>query len=97
VSELQSLLRPYLLRRTKEEVAEKLPRKSETLLKVELTVEQKRVYRAVLDRNLGAIANPRSSLNNAFMQLRKARHLSLSSYIYTCICIYINLHIHIHI
>ena len=72
VAELQALLRPYMLRRTKADVQEKLPLKTETLVKVELTVPQKRVYRAVLDRNLAHIANPRASLSNAFMQLRKA-------------------------
>jgi hypothetical protein len=41
---------------------------------VELTVPQKRLYRAVLDRNMAAITNPRASLTNAFMQLRKVRH-----------------------
>ncbi|EOD27153.1 hypothetical protein EMIHUDRAFT_205103 [Emiliania huxleyi CCMP1516] len=72
VAELQALLRPYMLRRTKADVQEKLPLKTKTLVKVELTVPQKRVYRAVLDRNLAHIANPRASLSNAFMQLRKA-------------------------
>eukprot|EP00967_Tisochrysis_lutea_P040603 scaffold48823_cov27-Tisochrysis_lutea.AAC.6 len=34
ISELQSLLRPYMLRRVKEDVIESLPKKTETLLKV---------------------------------------------------------------
>ena len=71
VRAIQKLIAPYLLRRTKEDLVERLPPKTETLLKVELTVSQKRVYRAILDRCLSHIINPRSNLSNVFMQLRK--------------------------
>ena len=61
-----------LHRRTKAELEDPLPPKRETLLKVELMPAQKRVYRAILDRAVEHIKNPRSSLRNVFMQLRKA-------------------------
>ena len=72
VEELQALIRPYVLRRTKDELSQPLPSKRETLLKVALTPSQMRCYRAVMDRSLEHIQNPRSSLRNVFMQLRKA-------------------------
>ena len=72
VEGLQSLIRPYVLRRTKEELSQPLPAKRETLLKVSLTPSQMRVYRSIMDRSLEHICNPRSSLRNVFMQLRKA-------------------------
>ena len=72
VEELQRLIRPFMLRRTKAELEDPLPPKRETLLKVELMPAQKRVYRAILDRAVEHIKNPRSSLRNVFMQLRKA-------------------------
>ena len=72
VVELQALIRPYVLRRTKSELAQPLPTKRETWLRVSLTPSQMRVYRAIMDRSMEHIENPRSSLRNVFMQLRKA-------------------------
>jgi superfamily II DNA or RNA helicase len=72
VVELQQMLRPYVLRRTKAELTQPLPTKRETLLKVSLTPSQMRVYRALMDCSVEHIQNPRSSLRNVFMQLRKA-------------------------
>jgi SNF2 family DNA or RNA helicase len=45
---LQAVLRPYLLRRAKKDVLQALPPKRETMLEVELTLEQKRLYCALL-------------------------------------------------
>ena len=72
VVELQALIRPYLLRRTKSELAQPLPTKRETLLRVSLTPSQMRVYRSIMDHSMEHIMNPRSSLRNVCMQLRKA-------------------------
>ena len=78
VAELQELIRPYVLRRTKSELSHPLPIKRETLLKVSLTSPQMRIYRAIMDRSIEHIQNPRSSLRNIFMQLRKVcNHASL--------------------
>lgn len=51
VVRLQTLLRPYMLRRVKEDVAKHIPAKEETIIEVELTTVQKQYYRAVLERN----------------------------------------------
>lgn len=51
VEQLDGLLKPYLLRRMKEDVAQKIPPKRETIIEVELTALQKQYYRAILERN----------------------------------------------
>ncbi len=43
-------IRPFLLRRLKQEVLEELPDKTETIMTARMTPEQDRVYRAALDR-----------------------------------------------
>lgn len=52
-SELHRLLRPFLLRRVKAEVASELPRKTEVVLYHGLSALQKRYYKAVLMKDLG--------------------------------------------
>jgi SNF2 family DNA or RNA helicase len=47
VSDLHETIRPYILRRLKEDVEKSVPPKEETLIEVELTVLQKQYYRAV--------------------------------------------------
>jgi chromodomain-helicase-DNA-binding protein 7 len=77
VDELHESIRPYILRRLKEDVEKSVPPKEETLIEVELTVVQKQYYRALYEKNLkflhknkkGGIDGP--SLNNLAMQLRK--------------------------
>lgn len=69
VNELHSLLRPYLLRRVKEDVEKSLPPKEETILEVSLTPIQKAYYKAIYERNTsflfkGAKANNAPSLMN---------------------------------
>lgn len=51
VTELHGLIRPYLLRRLKEDVETKMPPKEETIVEVELTTDQKKYYRAIYERN----------------------------------------------
>lgn len=77
VDELHELIRPYILRRLKEDVERSVPPKEETLIEVEMTVLQKQYYRALYEKNVGflhqgvkkALDGP--SLNNLSMQLRK--------------------------
>ena len=77
VDELHETIRPYILRRLKEDVEKSVPPKEETLIEVELTVLQKQYYRALYEKNLkflhrnkkSAIDGP--SINNLAMQLRK--------------------------
>ena len=47
---LRRRIRPFLLRRLKEDVLTELPEKTETVLTVDMTPEQARVYRAALQR-----------------------------------------------
>lgn len=76
VSELHSILKPYLLRRVKEDVEKSLPPKEETILEVSLTPIQKQYYKAIYERNTtflykGAKPNNAPSLMNVMMELRK--------------------------
>ncbi|KAJ8252744.1 hypothetical protein GJAV_G00205090 [Gymnothorax javanicus] len=73
-AQLHSVLRPFLLRRVKAEVALELPRKTELVVYHGLSALQKRYYRAVLMRDLDAFQNEQGSrtrLLNVLMQLRK--------------------------
>ena len=77
VDGLHNVIRPYILRRLKEDVEKSVPPKEETLVEVELTVVQKQYYRALYEKNVQflhrdvkkALDGP--SLNNLAMQLRK--------------------------
>lgn len=76
VSELHSVLKPYLLRRVKEDVEKSLPPKEETILEVTLTPIQKTYYKAIYERNTsflfkGTQGNNAPSLMNVMMELRK--------------------------
>ena len=74
VRQLHAVLRPFLLRRLKSEVATELPPKTEKLLFVRLTKMQHELYRALLKKDVDAISGPggdRSRLLNILMQLRK--------------------------
>eukprot|EP00941_MAST-03F_sp_MAST-3F-sp1_P003065 g3065.t1 len=76
VSKLHSVLKPYLLRRLKEDVEKNLPPKEETVIKVPLMPLQKQYYRAIYERNTeflykGASAANGPSLMNVVMELRK--------------------------
>ena len=87
VSQLEKLhaeLKPFLLRRMKEDVEKSLKPKEETVINVELTAVQKKYYRAIYDHNtailygfslltnsLGNDAKSLPSLMNVMMELRK--------------------------
>jgi SNF2 family DNA or RNA helicase len=81
VSELHDMLKPILLRRTKDEVLHSLPGKAELIVPVSLTQLQKELYKATLAKNaklLRSIASNRSvttgrmaSFNNILTELRK--------------------------
>ncbi|MEE9438153.1 MAG: DEAD/DEAH box helicase [Saprospiraceae bacterium] len=49
-SELRKLVKPFLLRRTKEQVAKDLPPKTESIIHVEMTAKQRVVYDAFVER-----------------------------------------------
>ncbi|KAI6649757.1 Chromodomain-helicase-DNA-binding protein 1-like [Oopsacas minuta] len=73
ISELHSLLKPYLLRRTKEEVLSSLPKCSQVHIYIPISDIQKKIYRAVLYKDLSAFgeAGNKTRLLNVLMQLRK--------------------------
>ena len=54
---LHELIRPYILRRLKEDVEKSVPPKEETVIEVELTSIQKKYYRALYEKNVGFL-NP---------------------------------------
>lgn len=75
VEKLQALLKPLMLRRMKEDVETTIPMKEETIIEVELTMIQKRYYRAILEKNIEFLTKGDKSnapnLINAMMELRK--------------------------
>mgnify|MGYP003262545888 CR=1 FL=1 len=62
VASLQKLLRPYFLRRVKSDVEKNIPPKVETVVDVELTILQKKYYRAIYDRNRAYLEYEGSSM-----------------------------------
>ena len=90
VKALKSLIDPYLLRRTKTEVAQDLPELSEQIYNTELSAEQAKLYEAekskvrnyLIDNKLGEDDNEKNknkiSILNALMKLRQlANHPKL--------------------
>lgn len=73
VDELHSILKPYFLRRMKGDVEKDLPSRQEIVIDVEMTVLQKKLYKAVYERNTKFLIQKTTmpSLMNIGMQLRK--------------------------
>lgn len=78
INRLHQILRPFLLRRVKKDVAKDLPGKIEMVIKVELSATQRVVYKGIQENNKIMIdpskpgQRPKTlSLTNAIMQLRK--------------------------
>jgi SWI/SNF-related matrix-associated actin-dependent regulator of chromatin subfamily A member 5 len=76
ISQLHKILRPFMLRRLKSDVAKGLPPKTETILYVGMSKMQKQLYKQLLMRDLDSITGNASSKNhttilNIVMQLRK--------------------------
>lgn len=72
INRLHQILRPFLLRRVKKDVAKELPQKIEMVVKVELSAQQKFVYKGIQENNQLMVdpnkANQRAtSLKNAIM------------------------------
>ena len=72
---LQELLKPFILRRVKEEVLKDLPKKSEVILFHDITELQKKYYKALLMKDSEIFetryAASNTRLLNILMQLRK--------------------------
>ncbi|XP_017051832.1 chromodomain-helicase-DNA-binding protein 3 [Drosophila ficusphila] len=75
VKRLHEILRPHMLRRLKADVLKKMPPKSEFIVRVELSAMQKKFYKFILTKNLGALnskgAGRKCSLLNTMVELRK--------------------------
>lgn len=77
VEELHSRLRPYFLRRTKEEVLKTLPPRYELIVPVTMSTLQKEVYKQCLSGEIQEIltqvtqAKRQAGLSSIFMNLRK--------------------------
>ena len=76
ISQLHKILRPFMLRRLKADVAKGLPPKTETILMVGMSAMQKKLYKQLLLRDLDSITGKASGKNrtavlNIVMQLRK--------------------------
>ena len=80
IRRLHKVLRPFLLRRLKKDVAKDLPDKVEKVIKCKFSALQLRIYKQLLNHNalfigegsLGATKSGLKGLNNKIMQLRKA-------------------------
>ena len=75
ISQLHKILRPFMLRRLKADVAKGLPPKTETILMVGMSKMQKQLYKKLLLRDLdaftGSQSKNRTAVLNIVMQLRK--------------------------
>jgi ATP-dependent DNA helicase len=71
VTKLHLILRPFLLRRLKQDVELELPRKYEYLLFAWMTDWQSAVYTDVINKQLHGSDGKSVSVNNVLMQLRK--------------------------
>src|SRR5690348_11602512 len=76
ISQLHKILRPFMLRRLKVDVAKGLPPKTETILMVGMSKMQKQLYKKLLLRDLDSITGKGNGKNNTtilniVMQLRK--------------------------
>jgi len=78
VGQLHRVLRPFMLRRLKCDVAKGLPPKKETLLYIKMTSMQRDLYKSILMRDLDAVlaekgpGQDKTRLSNIIMHLRKA-------------------------
>jgi SWI/SNF-related matrix-associated actin-dependent regulator of chromatin subfamily A member 5 len=75
IATLHKILRPFMIRRLKVDVAKGLPPKTETLIMVGMSKTQKRLYKKLLLRDLDSIVGEtgtnRTAVLNIVMQLRK--------------------------
>ena len=76
ITQLHGILRPFMIRRLKADVAKGLPPKTETLVMVGMSKMQKKLYKSLLLRDIEAITGKntnsgKTAILNIVMQLRK--------------------------
>jgi len=76
IKQIHRLLRPFMLRRLKEDVEKSLPLKKEIYLYISLSKLQKQLYKKILKGNIGVVnsaGNPGEKIQmlNVLMQLKK--------------------------
>ncbi|KAJ1942592.1 hypothetical protein FBU59_003153, partial [Linderina macrospora] len=64
IAEIQNMIRPYFLRRIKDEVLAKLPPKREFLLPVTMSQLQRNLYRATLEKNVKLLRQIATALHS---------------------------------
>src|SRR3546814_1565719 len=76
VAQLHNTLKPYLLRRVKEDVEKSLPPKEETIIEVALTPMQKQFYRAIYEKNTSFLFKGAKPSNAPSLMNRSEEHTS---------------------
>ena len=71
VTKLHQILRPFLLRRLKQDVELELPKKHEFILFAWMSEWQSTMYEQIIKKNLEDSGGQTIRLNNVLMQLRK--------------------------
>jgi chromodomain-helicase-DNA-binding protein 1 len=75
LAEFKDAIRPFILRRIKEEVEKDLPPKTEKIIRVALSKKQQELYQNILTRNYSALTagsgGHKQSLLNMIMELKK--------------------------
>jgi superfamily II DNA or RNA helicase len=86
LAQLRRRIRPFMLRRTKDEVATDLPEKQEQVLELELHPKHRKVYETHLQRErqkvLGLIEDMNTNRFEIFRSLTMLRQLSLDASLY---------------
>lgn len=73
VKNFKKMLKPYLLRRVKEDVESTIPKLSETIVDVEMSARQKAYYKGVVEKNKTSMLKglTTANFNSVSIQLRK--------------------------
>lgn len=78
---LQRKIRPFMLRRRKQDVLTELPEKSETVIKVPMTLEQKKVYEAARRRALEFLQDSGIAIFDMLRHLSALRRIACHPYL----------------
>lgn len=77
VATMQEILRPFLLRRTKEDVVLELPKKTELLVYAQLSPLQEKLYKVCMDRAFEVVAEPKDdSIDEGNVSMGRQRRCS---------------------